>query len=250
MEENVKNVGKKISWMLLCIESDILERHGDWRQHMAIRYMCIASYANFKDVTTIGYPQPFNISDRVTWAIRSRRIYGIFGGKTYAWWLKSIFCSRKKGKSHQKREGPASIITWQHLKEDSPFTGKLNNKKLAQKICPKLKAESKLCDKILPLEIIIFLLNPWIFEKKNLLKKGICEKKFLVLFRIMIISPGRENSPQKNFVSWLPPKKGWGVGGVLFFPLSMRRRQLWRSGKRPVAQAVRPSVPSVAKDVA
>jgi hypothetical protein len=68
----------------------------------------------------------------------------------------SIFWSRKKGKSHQKREGPASIITWQHLKEDSPFRGKLNNKKVAQKNCPKLKAESKLCDKISPLEILFY----------------------------------------------------------------------------------------------
>jgi hypothetical protein len=56
--------------------------------------------------------------------------------------LKSIFWSRKEGKSQQKREGLASVITWQHLKEDSPFTGKLNNKKLAKKNCPKLKAES------------------------------------------------------------------------------------------------------------
>jgi hypothetical protein len=46
--------------------------------------------------------------------------------------LKSIFWSRKKGKSHQKKEGLASIITWQHPKEDSPFIGKLNNKKLGQ----------------------------------------------------------------------------------------------------------------------
>jgi hypothetical protein len=69
MEVNVKNDGKKISWMLLYIESNILERHGDSRWHTMIRYMCIASYANFKDVTTIGYPQPFNLSDRVTWAI-------------------------------------------------------------------------------------------------------------------------------------------------------------------------------------
>jgi hypothetical protein len=75
--------------------------------------------------------------------------------------LKSIFWSRKKGKSHQKKEGLASIITWQHPKEDSPFIGKLNNKKLAQKNCPKLKAESKLCDKILPFEILLLLLlNP------------------------------------------------------------------------------------------
>lgn len=43
---------------------------------MAIRYIYIASYANFKDVTTIGSPQPFNLSDRVT-----RAIMRFFGGK-------------------------------------------------------------------------------------------------------------------------------------------------------------------------
>jgi hypothetical protein len=86
--------------------------------------------------------------------------------------------------------------------------------------------------------LFLFLLNPWIFEKKIFWKKN------LVLISIMIISPECENSPQNNSVSWLPPKKGWGVGRVLFFPLSMRPRQLWRSGKRPVAQAVRQSRPS------
>lgn len=62
----------------------------------------------------------------------------------------------------------------------------------------------------------------------------------------MIISPGCENSPQKKpFLD--SPKKG-GVGWVLFFPLSMRRRQHWRSRKRPVAQAVRPSVSPVRRE--
>jgi hypothetical protein len=196
MEENVKNVGKKISWMLLCIESDILKRHGDWRQHMEIRYICIASYANFKDVTTIGYPQPFNLSDRVTWAIRSRRIYGIFWGKTYAWWLKSIFWNRKKGNLTKKEKARLASLLGNISRKIHHLQVNWTIKKMAQINCPKLKAESKLCDKILPLEILFFFVNPWIFEKR-LFKKKESAKKILVLFSIMIISPGCENSPQK-----------------------------------------------------
>ncbi len=73
----------------------------------------------------------------------------------------------------------------------------------------------------------------------------------LVLFSIMIISPGCENSPQKTPFLDSPQKRG-GVGGEFSFSLfPWDDDNTEEAGSVPSHKpSVRPSVPSVAKDVA
>lgn len=92
--------------------------------------------------------------------------------------------------------------------------------------------------------VVVESLN-FLFKKS--LKKRNLQKKFWYYLVLWLFHQDAKIRHKKNSVSWLPPKKGLG-GGSSLFPLSMRRRQHWRSRKRPVAQAVRPSVSPVRRE--
>jgi hypothetical protein len=65
---------------------------------------------------------------------------GFFGGNLMQGDWNLFFGLGKKGNLTKKREGMARIITRQHLKEDSPFRGKLNTKKTGSKKLPQTES--------------------------------------------------------------------------------------------------------------